>query len=225
MTFDRTEKLKRERLKSCQMSSPDPMVPAYVRLYAFMSQIIPYSDRELEMLYSYGRFLIRHLPSNKTTTVMHPEDDVALSYYRIERCFSGVIDLNTGDKIDVKSPTDVGTKKEKDKEVSLSSVIEVLNQRFHTDFKEEDRLFFEQIKEKACKDERVIETAKANPLDKFELGIKKMVEEFMLQRMTDNDKIVTRYMDDKDFQSAVFPLLAKEIFMSLHEKSKKKEDE
>jgi len=156
---------------------------------------------------------------------MHPEDDVALSYYRIERCFSGVIDLNTGDKIDVKSPTDVGTKKEKDKEVSLSSVIEVLNQRFHTDFKEEDRLFFEQIKEKACKDERVIETAKANPLDKFELGIKKMVEEFMLQRMTDNDKIVTRYMDDKDFQSAVFPLLAKEIFMSLHEKSKKKEDE
>jgi len=26
LTFDRTEKLKRERLKRCQMSSPDPMV-------------------------------------------------------------------------------------------------------------------------------------------------------------------------------------------------------
>ena len=191
---------------------------AYVRLYAFMSQIIPYSDKDLEKLYSFGRFLLRHLPSNKTTTVIHPEDDVALSFYRLERCFSGVIDLDTGDKVDVKSPTDVGTKKERDKEVPLSSVIEVLNQKFQTDFKEEDRLFFEQIKEKACNDERVIETAKANPLDKFELGIKKMIEEFMIQRMSDNDKIVTRYMDDKDFQKIVFPLLAKEIFMSLHKK-------
>ncbi len=191
---------------------------AYVRLYAFMSQIIPYADRDLEILYSFGRFLLPHLPSDKTTTVVKPEDDVALSYYRLERCFSGVIDLDSGEKIDVKSPTDVGSRKEKDKEVPLSSIIEVLNQRFHTDFKEEDRLFFEQIKEKACNDDRVIETAKANPLDKFELGIKKMIEDFMIQRMADNDKIVTRYMDDKDFQSIVFPLLAKEIFMTLQKK-------
>ena len=105
----------------------------------------------------------------------------------------------------------------------LSSIIEVLNQRFHTDFKEEDRLFFEQIKERACNDKRIIDTAKANPLDKFEIGIRKMIEEMMIQRMADNDKIVTRYMDDKDFQLAVFPLLAKEIFMSLHKKESKKE--
>ena len=64
---------------------------AYVRLYAFMSQIIPYSDRDLEMLYSYGRFLIRNLPNDKTIMVVHPEDDVALTYYRLERCFSGGI--------------------------------------------------------------------------------------------------------------------------------------
>ena len=54
---------------------------AYVRLYAFMAQIIPYSDRELEMLYSYGRILLKHLPVDKTTTIMHPEDDVLLSHY------------------------------------------------------------------------------------------------------------------------------------------------
>ena len=191
---------------------------AYVRLYAFMSQIIPYADRDLEILYSFGRYLLPHLPSNKTMTVVKPEDDVALSYYRLERCFSGIIDLGSGEKIDVKSPIDVGTRKAKDTEAPLSSIIEVLNQRFHTDFKEEDRLFFEQIKEKACNDEQVIETAKANPLDKFELGIKKMIEEFMIQRMADNDKIVTRYMDDKDFQSVIFPLLAKEIFMTLRKR-------
>lgn len=45
-----------------------------------------------------------------------------------------------------------------------------------------------------------------------------MIEDFMIQRMADNDKIVTWYMDDKDFQSIVFPLLAKEIFVTLQKK-------
>lgn len=33
----------------------------FVRAYAFLSQIIPYADAELEMLYSFGRFLLPHL--------------------------------------------------------------------------------------------------------------------------------------------------------------------
>jgi hypothetical protein len=37
--------------------------------------------------------------------------------------------------------------------VPLSEIIEVLNERFGTQFTEEDRLFFQQIKEKACKSE------------------------------------------------------------------------
>jgi type I restriction enzyme R subunit len=52
----------------------------------------------------------------------------------------------------------------------------------------------------------------ANPLDKFELGIRKLIESLMIERMGENDKIVTRYMADQDFQSSAFPILAREIF-------------
>jgi type I restriction enzyme, R subunit len=38
---------------------------AYVKLYSFLSQIIPYADAELEMLYSYGRFLLPHVPRDR----------------------------------------------------------------------------------------------------------------------------------------------------------------
>lgn len=55
-------------------------------------------------------------------------------------------------------------------------------------------------------------TALANPLDKFELGIRKLVEELMVERMGENDKIVTRYMADREFQGLAFPILAREIF-------------
>ena len=37
----------------------------------------------------------------------------------------------------------------------------------------------------------------------------------MMQRVADNDKIVTRYMDDQEFQNSAFPILAKEIFESI----------
>ena len=88
-----------------------------------------------------------------------------------------------------------------------------VNERFGTEFTEEDRLFFEQIKERAIRNDQIIKTAHANPqLEKFQLGIRKLIEEMMIQRMGENDKIVTRYMDDPEFQNSAFPILAKEIF-------------
>jgi type I restriction enzyme R subunit len=144
-------------------------------------------------------------------------NEVALQYYRLQRVHSGAIDLREGDAEGVKSPTDVGTGKAKDEKAPLSEIIQVLNARFATGFTEEDRLFFEQIKEKATKNTQVIQTALANPLDRFQLGIRKFIEDFMIQRMGENDKIVTRYMDDVEFQNTAFPLLSKAIFEAVHE--------
>jgi type I restriction enzyme, R subunit len=134
------------------------------------------------------------------------------STYRLERIYSGNIDLKEGDAKGVYGPTDVGTGKAKDEKVPLSEIISVLNERFGTEFSEEDRLFFQQIKERAAKNEQIIQTALANPLDKFQLGIRKLIEDLLIQRMADNDKIVTRYMDDQEFQNTAFPILAREIF-------------
>ena len=61
-------------------------------------------------------------------------------------------------------------------------------------------------------------TALANPLDKFELGIRKLIEELMIERMGENDKIVTRYMADQQFQGSAFPILAREIFEAVRAK-------
>lgn len=193
-------------------------ITAYVNFYSFISQIIPYSDIELETLYSFGRFLIPYLDTGDTAVNPHPEKEVILQYYRIEQTSSGAIIMDDSETFGVKSPTAVGTGKLKDEEKPLSEIIQTLNERFGTEFTDEDRLFFEQIKEKACNDERVIQTARANPLDKFELGIVKIIESLMMQRMAENDRIVTRYMDDTDFQKTIFPILAKEIYKGILEK-------
>jgi len=193
-------------------------ITAYVRFYSFISQIIPYSDKELEMLYSFGRFLIPHLDAGDDGVNPHPEKEVVLEYYRIEKAMSGSIVVEDNATYGVKSPTAVGTGRAKDEEKPLSEIIQALNERFGTDFKEEDRLFFEQIKEKASQDERVIQTAKTNSLEKFQLGIRKIIESLMMQRMAENDQIVTKYMDDDDFQKTVFPILAREIYKDIRER-------
>ena len=187
---------------------------AFTRFYAFISQIIPYSDKELEMLYSYGRHLVSELDFGDDENP-HPEKEVDLQYYRIEKVSEGAIVMEADEPCGVKSPTAVGTSKSKDEKKPLSEIIQALNERFGTDFKEEDRLFFEQIKEKAAGDERVIRTAKANTLEKFELGIQELIKDLIVQRMADNDSIVTRYMDDLDFQKTIFPILAKDIYRSV----------
>ncbi|MHB9117089.1 MAG: type I restriction endonuclease subunit R [Burkholderiales bacterium] len=190
----------------------------YVRMYSFLSQILPYGDPELEMLYSYGRFLLPHLPLDRDNTVVKIGNEVELQYYRLQCVSSGAINLKVGEPEGVYSPTDVGTGKSKEEKAPLSEIIQVLNERFGTAFTEEDRLFFEQIKARATANQQVIQTAMANPLDKFQLGVRKLIEDLMIQRMSENDRIVTRYMDDVDFQRTAFPILAREIFEAVRAK-------
>jgi len=192
----------------------------YVRMYSFLSQILPYADQDMEMLYSYGRFLLPHLPLDRDNTVVKIGNEVELQYYRLQRVSSGPIELKVGEPEGVYSPTDVGTGKAKEEKAPLSEIIQVLNERFGTTFTDEDRLFFDQIKARATSNSQVIQTAMANPLDKFQLGVRKLIEDLMIQRMAENDKIVTRYMDDGEFQRTAFPILAKEIFEAVHAQQK-----
>lgn len=187
----------------------------YVNIYSFMSQIIPYGDPGLEMLYSFGRFLLPHLLLDRDTERVKLGDEVGLQYYRLQRIYSGEIALKDGESEGVKSPTDVGTGKAKEEKAPLSEIIKVLNERFGTNFTDEDRFFFEQIREKATANEQVVKLRRANPFDKFQLGLRQLIEDLMVQRMADNDKIVTRYMDDKEFGSAAFAVLSKAIYESI----------
>jgi type I restriction enzyme, R subunit len=187
----------------------------FVSVYSFMSQIMPWSDPALEMLYSFGRFLLPHLPLDRETERVQISDEVGLQYYRLQRIYSGDIAVRDGDPESIKSPTDVGTGKAKEEKVLLSEIIKILNDRFGTNFTEEDRFFFEQIREKATTSQQVVKLRRANPFDKFQLGLRQLVENLMVERMADNDRIVTRYMDDKDFGDAAFAVLSKAIYESI----------
>ena len=188
---------------------------AFVNLYAFLSQIIPYGDSELEQLSSFGRLLLPSLlPAREEPIDLG--DEVSLEYYRLERVSSGAIILEEPEAY-VVSPSAVGTGNPEDEKAPLSEIIERLNERFGTEFTDEDRLFFEQVRERALRDEDVRKIAVANPFDKFSLGIRERLGQLMVERMGENDALVTRYLSDPEFQEVAFAVLAREIFQSVEE--------
>ena len=185
---------------------------AFVHLYAFLSQIIPYGDSEQERLASFGRALLPHLLPDRDSNAIHLGDDVELEYYRLQRVSSGAIGVGEEDEAYVTTPTAVGTGNPEEEQAPLSEIIERLNERFGTEFTKEDQLFFEQVKERGVRNENIRQMALANPYDKFVLGIRGLIQQLMLERMADNDAIVTRYMSNREFEDAAFPVLAREIF-------------
>jgi hypothetical protein len=92
---------------------------AFVRLYSFVSEVMPWTDRELEVRYSFGRFLLKRLPRHPRDQV-DLEGEVDLHSYRLAR--------TKGEQGEVVGPTAVGTRQQKDKVAPLKEIIELINE-------------------------------------------------------------------------------------------------
>ena len=188
---------------------------AFYRLYAFLSQIIPYGDSQLEKLYLFGRFLLPYLRTDRKIDPIDITNHVDLESYRLERKWYGAIAVD-GDST-VSGPTETGTKRAEQEKAPLSQIIEILNEQHGMNLGEEDRLFFQQIVAKATNDEQFRVLANANEYDKFELAIHGMIDDIMVQMLNHNGTLVNKYMTDKDAKSDVFPIIAKSIFDKITE--------
>lgn len=190
---------------------------AYRNLYAFLSQIIPYQDSELEKFYTFVRNLLLKLPPPGDGKAFVLDDEVALRYFRLQQMSDGSIDLGYGQADPLKGPTDVGTSGVADEGVALSTLIGKLNERFGTNFTEADQLFFDQIRASAEQNEKIIEAAKANNLANFSSYFERMLDELFIDRMEGNEEIFSRVMTDKEFRAAAHEHLAFEIFKRARE--------
>lgn len=188
---------------------------AFRNLYAFLSQIIPYQDSDLERLYTFLRHLSSKLPKRRSGPAYQFDDEVRLEYYRLQKIAEGSISLKEGTARPLDGPREVGSGVLREEPISLSRLIDLLNERFGTDFNQADQLFFDQIAQIAVDDERLQQAAKVNPADKFSLVFGNLLETLMLERMDQNEAIVARFMNDPEFQRAVAARLATETYERL----------
>jgi len=186
---------------------------AFVNLYSFLTQVMGFIDRDLEERHAFGRFLLTKLPRSDKDPRLDLEGEVQLRYYRLQRIADRAsIGLDPNLDGQLSGPTEVGTGLVKDDKAPLSEIIEILNDRFGTEFTDADRLFFAQVKEEAKADDDVRLKAGANTLDNFSIAMRQKIADLMVERMDQNQAIVTRYLDQKDFQDVAFRELVKAIY-------------
>lgn len=187
---------------------------SFRNLYGFLAQIIPYQDSDLEKLYIYLRFLLTKLPRRKADDFISVEDEVNLSYYRLQKISEGQIDLTPKEANPLKAPSDVGTGTP-DEEVQLSQLIDLLNERFGTDFTPADQLFFDQISKEAMQDRHLQQAARVNTVDDFKYLFDKAFEGLVIDRMDGNTEIFNKLMRDDDFRALVTDDLLHKVYNAL----------
>jgi type I restriction enzyme R subunit len=190
---------------------------AYVKLYSFLSQILPFTDSDLEKLYSFGRYLQLRLPRDKEPLKLDAE--TVLAYYRLDLVHDGSIPLMAGEGGEVAGPVSAGVKWAKPEQVKLSEVIQVLNDRFGTEFTTADQLFFDSVIEQAKQDSEVQKRAAANSLTNFALAMKGKLRDAVVDRMEQNENIATRYLNEQEFENVAFNELVRRIYEDLKKAS------
>lgn len=185
---------------------------AFRNLYAFLSQIIPYQDSDLECLYIFLRHLSSKLPRRPQDAQYDFDSEVKLEYYRLQKISEGSIDLSKSNARPIDGPKDVGTGIFRGDTVKLSQLIDIINNRFGTDFNQADQLFFDQIVEIAANSDELQQAARVNSADKFALLFNQMLESLFVERVDQNEAIFARYMNDRDFQKLVSEWLVVEVY-------------
>ena len=120
--------------------------------------------------------------------------------------------METGKAGGLKGPTDVGTGRIEDENVPLSRVVDVLNQRFGTDFGASDELLWEQVRADLFADETVRDAGQVNPRDNFAYVFDPKFEELVMNRMDRNNEQVVKFLEDPQLKSFITSRFRNQVY-------------
>ncbi len=188
---------------------------SFVRLYAYLAQVMPFTDAALEKLFAYGRLLLLKLPAGRDPAAFVLHDEVALEYYRLQKAGTTALTPTPGQPADLDPASEAGLRLAKEETERLSAIIHVLNTRFGTEFDAADKLLFDQIEQDLVASELLTKQAQTNTLENFKFGFDDLYRHFLLERRDQNEDIFKRLFEDKDFGGLVQEWMLKRVYDTL----------
>lgn len=119
--------------------------------------------------------------------------------YRLQQIWKGKIKLERGngevEPIGAKSGYGPGPEEIE----PLSQIIRELNERFGTDFTEEDKVFIENLEQKLAGDQALVAAVRTNTPENARLAFDYVASDRLQDMVDANFKFYKRITDDKDF--------------------------
>ncbi len=183
---------------------------SFVRLYEFLSQIVPYEDRELEQLCVYAKHLHPLLRVDRLQQDDVDVGELQLSHYRLCKRAEHQLRLSEEDgEYTLKPGSDVGSGKPHDPEKKrLSEIIEALNDIFGAEVSDDDQLqFLTGIAQRISRQEDVMAQVNSHSVEQVMHGLfPKRVLDTVLDAMTDHEKLSLEVLDNET-KSRAFALV------------------
>ncbi|MDM8084886.1 DEAD/DEAH box helicase family protein [Cellulomonas cellasea] len=186
----------------------------YTRAYAFLAQVIPFHDADLERLHLYGKALLQRLPRSHDATV--DLGAVDLSHLRIVKTGDTDVSLGAGlgEQI-LPGFTGGGRGSQTVTELALiDQVIAAINDRLGGNLTDADKVWVQQTFEYAAEDPHIRQTARANTEENFGYVFDKQFEGLVLDRHDANAGLIDRVFKDSD-TTTFFTSMARKIVYEL----------
>jgi type I restriction enzyme R subunit len=195
---------------------------SFVRLYEFLSQIVPYEDRELEQLCVYARHLHPLLRIDRLQEDDIDISELQLTHYRLTKRAEHQLRLSEEEgEYGLEPASAVGTGKAHDPQKKrLSEIIEALNGIFGAETSDEDQLhFLTGIAQRIRRQEDVMAQVNSQPADQVMHGLlPRRVLDTVLDAMTDHEKLSLEVLDN-EAKSRAFAMVIYKMLTTVGEQA------
>ena len=125
-------------------------IQSYIRLYGYLSQIVTFTDIELEKTFVFLKYLNKKLPKRETER-FDVSDNIDLDSLRIQKTYEKIEGLEEGDT--VLEPPDFGGAIPVDPVLDLlSEIINQVNNTYGVNLTDDDKVDIERLKERMSSD-------------------------------------------------------------------------
>ena len=146
---------------------------SFTKVYRFLSQIITFTDVELEKKYVFLAALLKKLPYVQNNLPLDVVNDIELDSYKIQHKFTADLGLESGDGEDEGMTPGGGAQQAEDELDLLTHIIKVLNDTFGLELTDQDKVDFDRVKKNLYDNEELMtyfnkQNSKNNIKDKFD---------------------------------------------------------
>jgi len=179
----------------------------FVKLYSFLSHLVPLRDAGLEKLFVFLRFLLPLLPAKKGEVPLEVLGMVDMAKLAVRRNDKKDIGLKRGEtKVDPLNYGGGATLTEEEHE-ALSKIIEDLNMRFNTSFTEDEIMVIKQLEKKIAEDEALQQQLKNGSRNAVEATFRQVAEDAFEDLVNDNFKFYKKVSEDDEVSKEFFARL------------------
>ena len=193
----------------------------FLRLYDFLSQIVPYNDSDLEKHYAFGKHLMPRIAEHVTDNTVDLDSDVRLTHYRLQKLGQQTLDLASGEIVKLQPISEAGSGKGiEDEKKPLAEIVEKMNDLFSGDLSEADMIgYVTTIKGKLMEDETLAEQAANNTEEQFRMGdFKERLTDIILDGQEGHNSIANQLLKDERIFAAMQGMLAKMVYQAFAER-------